>query len=53
MNPVKNRERMSEVMFEEFGFGGIYVAIQAVLTLYAQGLFFFLLSAWIEANRCE
>jgi actin-related protein 2 len=24
-------------MFEEYGFGGVYVAIQAVLTLYAQG----------------
>lgn len=24
-------------MFEEYGFEGVYVAIQAVLTLYAQG----------------
>ncbi|GAA5827813.1 hypothetical protein JCM5353_006431 [Sporobolomyces roseus] len=38
MNPTKNREKMAEVMFEDYGFGGIYVAIQAVLTLYAQGL---------------
>ncbi|KAI9591734.1 actin family [Syncephalis fuscata] len=38
MNPLKNREKMAEVMFEEYGFQGIYVAIQAVLTLYAQGL---------------
>jgi len=38
MNPKKNRERMCEVMFEEYGFGAVYVAIQAVLTLYAQGL---------------
>lgn len=37
MNPKVNRQRMSEVMFEEYGFGGVYVAIQAVLTLYAQG----------------
>ncbi|KAI3619834.1 actin binding protein [Moniliophthora roreri] len=37
MNPKKNREKMAEVMFEEYGFGGVYVAIQAVLTLYAQG----------------
>lgn len=37
MNPLKNREKMAEVMFEEHGFQGIYVAIQAVLTLYAQG----------------
>lgn len=26
-------------MFEEYGFDGVYVAIQAVLTLYAQGEF--------------
>jgi len=37
MNPSKNREKMCEVMFENYGFGGVYVAIQAVLTLYAQG----------------
>lgn len=40
MNPKKNRERMAQVMFEEYGFGGVYVAIQAVLTLYAQGASF-------------
>lgn len=40
MNPRKNREKMCEVMFEEYGFGGVYVAIQAVLTLYAQGASF-------------
>lgn len=38
MNPLKNRQRMLEVMFEQYGFSGAYVAIQAVLTLYAQGL---------------
>ncbi|KAL2917245.1 Actin-related protein 2 [Polyrhizophydium stewartii] len=38
MNPKRNRERMVEVMFEKYGFGGAYIAIQAVLTLYAQGL---------------
>ncbi|KAK0629443.1 actin family [Bombardia bombarda] len=37
-NPTANRERMAEVLFEEYGFGGVYVAIQAVLALYAQGL---------------
>ena len=37
MNPKANRQKMCEVMFEEYGFGGVYVAIQAVLTLYAQG----------------
>ena len=38
MNPLKNRETMLEVMFEHYGFHGAYLAIQAVLTLYAQGL---------------
>jgi len=38
MNPLANRERMCEVMFERYGFDGVYVAIQAVLSLYAQGL---------------
>lgn len=37
MNPKVNRQRMVQVMFEEYGFEGVYVAIQAVLTLYAQG----------------
>lgn len=37
MNPKQNRVRMCQVMFEEYGFGGVYIAIQAVLTLYAQG----------------
>lgn len=36
MNPIKNREKMIEFMFEKYGFAGTYVAIQAVLTLYAQ-----------------
>ncbi|XP_018336114.1 actin-related protein 2 isoform X2 [Agrilus planipennis] len=38
MNPVKNREKMIEVMFEKYGFAETYIVIQAVLTLYAQGL---------------
>uniref|UniRef100_A0A3P8XFK5 Zgc:101810 n=1 Tax=Esox lucius TaxID=8010 RepID=A0A3P8XFK5_ESOLU len=38
MNPTKNREKIAEVMFETYQFHGIYVAIQAVLTLYAQGM---------------
>lgn len=40
MNPKANRQRMCQVMFEDYGFGGVYVAIQAVLTLYAQGVSF-------------
>ena len=38
MNPLKNREKLAEVMFEKYGFAGCHVSIQAVLTLYAQGL---------------
>ena len=38
MNPNKNREKMLEEMFENYGFHGAYIATQAVLTLYAQGL---------------
>jgi actin-related protein len=37
MNPLRNREKMCEVMFDRYEFGGVYVAIQAVLALYAQG----------------
>jgi actin-related protein 2 len=38
MNPKSNREKLVEVMFEKYGFEGVHVSIQAVLTLYAQGL---------------
>lgn len=38
MNPKSNREKLVEVMFETYGFQGVHVSIQAVLTLYAQGL---------------
>lgn len=38
LNPLKNRETMVATMFEKYGFGGVYVSIQAVLALYAQGL---------------
>ncbi|CAG8575439.1 16324_t:CDS:2 [Cetraspora pellucida] len=38
MNPTSNRQEMVRLMFEEYGFQGVYVSIQAVLTLYAQGL---------------
>jgi len=37
-NPMSNREKMVETMFEKYGFKACYVAIQAVLVLYAQGL---------------
>jgi len=38
LNPIANRKKMLEVMFEKYNFSGCYVAIQAILTLYAQGL---------------
>lgn len=38
MNPLANREQMCEIMIETYGFYGVSVAIQAVLSLYAQGL---------------
>ncbi len=36
-NPRENRERMASVMFENFGVPAIYVATQAILSLYASG----------------
>jgi len=38
MNPKKNREALVETMFETYRFDGVHCSIQAVLTLYAQGL---------------
>ncbi|PVV00357.1 hypothetical protein BB560_005268 [Smittium megazygosporum] len=38
LNPKSNREKMVQTMLEHYGFEGVYVAIQAVLTLYAQGI---------------
>lgn len=38
MNPLRNREKMVEVMFEHYKFHSLFIAVQAVLTLYAQGL---------------
>ena len=35
-NPVKNREKLIEKMFETYQFGAANVSIQAMLTLYAQ-----------------
>ena len=37
LNPKSNRERMVQIMFEQFGSPKVYVAIQAVLALYSSG----------------
>ena len=37
LNPLANREKMTEIMFETYKAPGLYVAIQAVLALYASG----------------
>jgi actin-related protein len=39
LNPKQNREKMAQIMFDTFQVKGLYVAIQAVLSLYSAGKF--------------
>jgi actin-related protein len=39
LNPKVNREKMTSVMFDTFNVPGLYIAIQAVLSLYSAGKF--------------
>ena len=39
INPKHNREKMAQIMFETFNVQGLYIAIQAVLSLYSAGKF--------------
>ena len=36
LNPVKNREKMTEVLFEKYGFDRMQIGIQALLSLFAE-----------------
>lgn len=36
-NPDSNRERMVQIMFETFSFPNVYIALQAVMSLYSAG----------------
>jgi len=38
LNPIENRKKTIEIMFERYGFEASHMAIQAILVLYAQGL---------------
>lgn len=37
LNPKVNREKMAEIMFEQFHAPAVYISIQAILSLYASG----------------
>jgi actin-related protein len=36
LNPITNKKRMCEIMFEKFGLGKLQVGVQALLAIYAE-----------------
>jgi actin-related protein len=36
LNPKENRERMTQILFDDFGVSGMYIAIRPVLALFSQ-----------------
>lgn len=38
LNPTRNRQKLVQTMFETYNFSGLSIQINAILTLYAQGL---------------
>ena len=38
MNPKQNRQKMAEILFEQFDFSGIHCKTPAILALYSSGM---------------
>lgn len=53
LNLARNREKMVEVMFEEFGFSQLMLQPQAVLALYSQGVTVFFLQHTPARSRAQ
>ena len=41
LNPIKNREKTCQIMFEKFGVGRLQVGVQALLAIFAEVLQFY------------
>ena len=40
LNPIANREKACEILFEHFNVPAVYISMQAVLSLYARFVLF-------------